>query len=60
MLMLSTCSPHTFSLTPSLREYNALADDLVALGMLPNGSEKLAVVPALTGALMTVLHTFSF
>lgn len=33
------------------REYAALADDLVALGMLPTGADKAAVVPALTGVM---------
>ena len=32
------------------REYTALADDFVNLGLLPPGADKSMVVPALTGA----------
>lgn len=33
------------------REYAALADDFVNLGLLPAGADKSKVAPALTGAL---------
>ena len=31
------------------REYAALADDFITLGLLPPGSDRAAIVPALTG-----------
>lgn len=38
------------------REYEALADDFVTLGMLPGDSEKAAVVPALAGVFAEALR----
>lgn len=37
------------------REYEALADDIVALGFLPQGSDRSQVVPALTGVFQQAL-----
>lgn len=31
------------------REYAALADDFITLGLLPPGSDRAVIVPALTG-----------
>jgi predicted unusual protein kinase regulating ubiquinone biosynthesis (AarF/ABC1/UbiB family) len=43
------------------REYAALADDFITLGLLPPGSDRAAIVPALTGVFQVSagLCTFS-
>ena len=38
------------------REFDALADDFVVLGLLPPGSDKAKIVPALTGVFQRALE----
>ena len=38
------------------REFDALADDFVVLGLLPPGSDKAKIVPALTGVFQKALE----
>ena len=37
------------------REYEALADDFISLGMLPSGSDRSEIIPALTSVFQTVM-----
>jgi hypothetical protein len=37
------------------REYDALADDFVVLGLLPQGSDREKIVPALTGVFQAAM-----
>lgn len=37
------------------REFEALADDFINLGLLPEGSDKDVIVPALTGVFQAAL-----
>lgn len=38
------------------REFNALADDFVVLGLLPPGADKAVIAPALTGVFQKALE----